>query len=68
MWGRIHYHIAKDLPRRVQLRSVEKPDIGEKLIRALLTNVICEYKGAIASPDVVRELEGASCISVSDAG
>lgn len=28
-----------------------------ELIRALSTNVICEYKGAIASADVVRELE-----------
>ena len=107
VWGRIHYHIAKDLPRRVQLRSVDKPDIGEELkvvflsrisrkknlsyairllqevtdvkvhvsivgvledeqywqecrelIRALPSNVTCEYKGAIASSDVVRELEG----------
>lgn len=107
VWGRIHYHIAKDLPRRVQLRSVDKPDICEELkvvflsrisreknlayairllqdltdvkihfsivgvmsdevywqecrelIRTLPSNVTCEYKGAIASSDVVRELEG----------
>ena len=29
-----------------------------ELIRSLPTNVTCEYKGAIESSDVVRELEG----------
>lgn len=107
VWGQIHYHIAKDLPRRVRLRSVGKPDIGEELrvvflsrisreknlsyalnllqditdvkvhfsivgvmeddqywqecqelICTLPSNVTCEYMGAIASNDVVRELEG----------